>query len=82
MIKNLHLDDDSTADFAPYNNDDLELLRLGNLKSNILDKNPIFLQLRGKLVSFYKRLELHKEDPEGVKIDNLFLRTTLCDSLK
>ena len=79
LIKNLHLEEGN--DEYAYNHDDLEILRLGHLKSNILEKNPLFMQLRGKLVSFYQRLEKMKEDPE-IKIDNLFNWKTLHESLK
>jgi hypothetical protein len=48
---------DEENDEFQYSHSDLENLRLGNLRSNILESNPIFMQLRGKLVSFYKRLE-------------------------
>ncbi len=32
---------------------DLEQLKLGLLQDKILDHNPVFVQLRGKLVNFY-----------------------------
>ncbi len=59
-----------------YSNDDLEYLRIGNIKSKILDSNPLFQLLRGKLVTFLQKLERHKEHPDLVKIDNLFNRQT------
>lgn len=69
-----------------YTNEDLQNLRLGNLQSPTLEQNPVFILLRGKLVSFYKRLEkLNSEDPQvaaTVKIENLHLKKTLADSLK
>jgi len=40
------------------------------------------VQLRGKLVAFYKRLELHELDPAKVPIDSLEHKKTLNESLK
>ena len=40
------------------------------------------MQLRGKLVNFLITLEKVKENPESVKIDNIFLKTNLFNSLK
>ena len=41
LIKNLHLEDNQEE--VKYNNDDLEQLKLGILKSNVLENNPLFL---------------------------------------
>ena len=80
MLSNLQIDEES--DEFQYTNEDLESLKLHLLIDKILEKNHIFVMLRGKLVQFYKKLEQYKEDPASVKIDNLFLRKTLSDSLK
>lgn len=41
LIRNLHIEEDM-SEFV-HSNDDLELYRLGHLKSNILESNPLFL---------------------------------------
>ena len=73
---------DPESEEFQYSSEDLENLRLGALQHPVLDNNPVFVQLRGKLVTFYKKLELHELDPEKVRIDNLNLKKTLNGSLK
>jgi hypothetical protein len=77
---------DQESEEFQYTREDLENLRLGNLQSPVLEQNPLFVMLRGKLVNFYKRLErLNSDDPRvaaQAKIENLRLKTTLHDSLK
>jgi hypothetical protein len=49
-----------------YSSEDLNELKLGLLQHKVLDVNPVFVQLRGKLVSFYQMLQQYKIDPTSV----------------
>lgn len=63
--------------------DELIILRLGHLQSQSLNSNPIFIQLRGKLVSFFKLIEKCNENPHlNIKIDNYLQKRTLFEGLK
>ena len=42
---------------------DLEYLNLGNLSCPTLESNSQFMQLRGKLVNFFKMLKKFQDDP-------------------
>ena len=72
---------DPDAEGGNVSNTELELLRLGSLRSATLESNPIFMQMRAKTVSFFKLLEKQKDNPE-IRIDNKNLKRTLFDSLK
>ncbi|CDW75173.1 UNKNOWN [Stylonychia lemnae] len=79
-LNNVQIDDEN--DEYMCTNEELKELNLDNLQSPILDQNPVFIQLRGKLVNFYKRLNKYNIDPQSVRIDNLNLKKTLFEALK
>lgn len=53
---------------ADFEFDDLDDLNMGLLRSTSLEGNPLFSNLIGRLVNFYKKLNEMKHDPE-IQID-------------